>query len=69
MLRSCKIPVISIEGISGSVVAYEVTRKNLFDLILYVPVNNFSAMSGRVAWVEPVLGKVAEKDNGTSRYD
>ena len=29
----------------------------LFDLILYDPVNNFSVMSGRVFWVEPVLNK------------
>ena len=30
----------------------------LFDLILYVTVNNFSVMSGRVfLWVEPVLTK------------
>ena len=27
----------------------------LFDLILYVPVNNFSVMSNRSSWVEPVL--------------
>ena len=29
----------------------------LFDLILYVPVDNFSVMSGRVLLVEPVLSK------------
>ena len=29
----------------------------LFDLILYVPVNNFSVMSDRSSWVEPVLSK------------
>ena len=29
----------------------------LFDLILYVPVNNFSAMSGGSSWVKPVLSK------------
>ena len=29
----------------------------LFDLILYIPVNNFSVMSGRVLLVEPVLSK------------
>ena len=28
----------------------------LFDLILYVPINNFSVMSGQVFWVEPVQG-------------
>ena len=29
----------------------------LFDLILYVPVNTFSVISGQVAWVEPELSK------------
>ena len=29
----------------------------LFDLILYVPVNNFSVMSDKSSWVEPVLSK------------
>ena len=29
----------------------------LFDLILLVPVNNFSVMSGLVSWVEQVLSK------------
>ena len=29
----------------------------LFDLILYIPVNNFSFMSGRSSLVEPVLSK------------
>ena len=29
----------------------------LFDLNLYVPVNNFSVMSGLSSWVEPVLSK------------
>ena len=29
----------------------------LFDLILYVPVNNFSVLSGQVLWVEPLLSK------------
>ena len=31
--------------------------KFLFDLILYIPVNNYSVMSGRSSWVEPVLSK------------
>ena len=26
----------------------------LFDLILYVPVNNFSVLSGRSSWIEPL---------------
>ena len=30
---------------------------SLFDLILYIPVNNFSVMSGQPSWVEPVLSK------------
>ena len=30
---------------------------SLFDLILYVPVNNFSVMWDGSSWVEPVLGK------------
>ena len=29
----------------------------MFDLILYVPINNFSVMSGHVFLVEPVLFK------------
>ena len=29
----------------------------LFDLILFVPVNNFSVTSGWSSWVEPVLSK------------
>ena len=29
----------------------------LFDLILYILVNNLSVMSGRSSWVEPVLSK------------
>ena len=29
----------------------------LFLLILYIEVNNFSVMSGRVSWVEPVFSR------------
>ena len=32
-------------------------KKFLFDLILYVPVNNLSVMSDGSSWVEPVLSK------------
>ena len=39
------------------VIAVEIILFCLFDLILYVWVNNFSVMSDRSSWVEPVLSK------------
>ena len=37
--------------------SYTCTQMILSDLILYIPVNNFTVMSRRVFWVEPVLSK------------
>ena len=37
---------------------YNIDPDHLFDLILYIPVNNFSVMSGWSSWVETVLSKV-----------
>ena len=47
----------TLAKISKFAVVEQLSSACLFGLILYAPVNNFSVMSGRYSWVDPVLSR------------